>query len=327
LLLGACAGALGALGYALVHGFWLLLAIGSSAFAVASMNFAQLFAHVREELERPGPVPGEMRADVPFALGVLRAFYALAWMVGPNLGAAIKARFHYRGLFLSVAGFFVLLFVCSACFVKRRPRQTAAASVPSPLRAALAQPRVLLPCVAFGLMFAATTLHQLNLPLYLTRQLGGSEGSVGLAFALSPLFEIVFMVGFGHLASRGHQGRIMLLGSAAAVAYFVLLRFVAAPWQVYPLQVLYAAGVAVTASLAIPFLQDLLPGQPGLVTSLYSSALKLGSLLGFSCFGLLASRLGNAGLCLVCAGIASVTVGMLGAASLRLDNPGLAGRS
>jgi SET family sugar efflux transporter-like MFS transporter len=312
LLLGSCAGAFGALGYALVHDIVLLCVIGGSAFALASMNFAQLFAHVREELSAR-----ELNADVPFSLGMMRAFYALSWMVGPNLGAAVKARLGYQGLFLAVAAFFALLYVCTRLFVVKRPRQPASALGGTTVFAALAGPRVFVHCLAFGLMFAATTLNSLNLPLHLTRQLGGDAGAVGLAFAISPLFEMVFMVAFGHLASRGHQRAIMLLGCAAAASYFVLLRFVTALWQVYPLQVLLAAGVAVTASVAIPFFQDLLPEQPGLVTSLYSNALKIGSLVGFSSFGLLATRLGNAGLFLVCAGLASVAVMIIAVASPR----------
>jgi SET family sugar efflux transporter-like MFS transporter len=334
LLVGACAGALGALGYALVRDFLPLVLIGSTAFALASVNFAQLFAHVREELSRQqaGVAAAvsaraqdvaadasvrEPKADVPFALGALRACFALAWVVGPNLGAAIKERFGYQGLFLAASGFFALLFACVAWFVAHRPREASSAVARSSVLAALAQPRVLVHCVAFGLMFAASTLNSLNLPLYMTQRLGGTERSVGLAFAISPLFEMAFMVGFGHLASRGHQRPIMLLGSAAAVGYFVLLRFVATPWQVYPLQVLLAAGVAVTASVAIPFFQDLLPEQPGLVTSLYSNALKVGSLVGFSSFGLLASKVGNDGLFLVCAGLASLTVTIVAVASPR----------
>jgi SET family sugar efflux transporter-like MFS transporter len=345
LLLGACAGALGALGYALVRDFLPLVLIGSSAFALASMNFAQLFAHVREELSRQhagaraavsareqkaeagasaqqnveagASARGQKADDAPFSLGVLRACFALAWVVGPNLGAAIKERLGYRGLFLAASSFFALLFACTAWFVANRPREASPAVARSSVVAALARPRVLVHCVAFGLMFAATTLNSLNLPLYMTRQLGGTERSVGLAFAISPLFEVAFMIGFGHLASRGHQRAIMLLGCTAAVSYFVLLRFVAAPWHVYPLQVLLAAGVAVTASVAIPFFQDLLPEQPGLVTSLYSNALKVGSLVGFSSFGLLARKVGNGGLFLVCAGLGAVAVTIIAAASPR----------
>lgn len=326
LLVGSAAGAVGAVGYALVRGFLPLLLIGSTAFALAALNFAQLFAHAREELTRVGrdakpadaaPAASASAADAPFALGLLRACYALAWLVGPNLGAAIKRHWGYPGLFFSAAGFFVLLAACAAGFVVERPRQPEPTLTASPWKAALAEPRVLAYCAAFGLMFAATTLNSLNLPLYLTRELGGDERSVGLAFAVSPLFEMAFMIGFGHVASRGHARHVMLFGSAAAVAYFVLLGFVTAAWQVYPLQILLAAGVAVTASVAIPLCQDLLPRQPGLVTSLYSNALKLGSLIGFSGFGLLASRVGHEGLCLVCASLAAATLAIVAVASPR----------
>jgi MFS transporter, SET family, sugar efflux transporter len=319
LLVGAGAGALGTLGYALVRDPILLTLIGSSALALASMNFAQLFAHVREEIGRPEH-PG---ADVPFLMGVLRACYALAWVTGPNLGAAIKERLGYRGLFLATAAFFMLLGVFVLRFVAHRPRPVpdtiAEAGVelpPNEARASawgLRQPIVLLHGAAFGLIFAAFTLNSLNLPLFLTQKLGGTERSVGAAFAISPLFEMLFMVGFGHIAARGkrQQKGVIVFGASAAVCYFLALRFVTAPWHVYPLQILNAAGVAVTVSVAIPFFQDLLPRQAGIATSLYSNALKVGSLVGFSTFGLLASRVGNTGLFLVCAGLAASTVAIV----------------
>jgi MFS transporter, SET family, sugar efflux transporter len=310
LLVGSGAGALGTVGYALVRDPILLTLIGSSALAVASINFAQLFAHVREELDK------HEGADVSFLMGVFRACLALAWLVGPNLGASIKERFGYRGLFLTTTGFFLLLFGFVLLFVERRPRRApeggdrvgrALSREPRRSLWGLTQPIVLAHWVAFGLMFGAFTLNTLNLPLFLTQKLGGTAHSVGVAFSISPLFEMLFMVGFGHIAARGHQKAVILFGISAAVCYFLLLRFVSAPWQVYPLQILNAAGVAVTLSVAIPFFQDLLPGQAGIATSLYSNALKVGSLVGFSAFGLLAARLGNTGLFLVCAGLGATT--------------------
>jgi MFS transporter, SET family, sugar efflux transporter len=305
LALGCAAGALNYVGYALVRDpLWLLL-LGSTLLAVASMNFAQLFAHVREEL---GRVPG---ADVTFLLGVLRACYALAWALGPNLGAAIKGRFGYPGLFWAVAGFFVALLGFVLVFVAHRPRAAGGYS-PAAVGTArgLATPLVLAHAAAFGLMFAAFTLNTLNLPLFLTEQLGGTERSVGLAFAISPIFEMLFMVLFGHIAARGRerQVRVILFGAAASVCYFLALRFVSQPWHVYPLQILNATAVAVVTSVAIPFFQDLLPRQTGVSTSLYSNALKAGSLLGFSLFGVLASSLGHTGLFLVCAALAATTL-------------------
>lgn len=317
LLLGAGAGALANVGYAFVRDpLWLTL-IGSSLLGLAAMNFSQLFAHVREELGRSE----HAGADAPFLMGVLRACYALAWMVGPNLGAWLKGRVGYPGLFLTTASFFLLLAGCVGLFVAHRPRAAASridatTEQPAPAESKLAawgltEPGVLAHAAAFGLMFGAFTLNTLNLPLFLTQRLGETERTVGAAFAISPLFEMLFMIGFGYLAARGHQKRVILLGTSAAVCYFLGLRFVSAGWQVYPLQILNAAAVAVVTSVAIPFFQDLLPRRAGIATSLYSNALKVGSLLGFATFGLLASRVGNAGLFLVCSGLAASTVALL----------------
>ena len=316
LLLGASAGALGNVGYAFVRDPVLLTAIGSSALALAAMNFAQLFAHVREEIAR------HEGADATFLMGVLRACYALAWTVGPNLGAALKAGFGYRGLFLATAGFFVVLIGCVLGFVQRRPRsavlrdEAAPARDPSEAGASawsawgLGQPGVLAHCLAFGLMFSAFTLNGLNLPLFL-KQSGADENAIATAFAISPLCEIAFMVGFAHVAARGHQRAVIVLGTTAAVCYFVALRFVTEPWHVYPLQVLNASAVAVVTSVAIPYFQDLLPRQAGIATSLYSGALKAGALIGFATFGLAGSRLDARGLFLACAGLATVTVTLI----------------
>jgi SET family sugar efflux transporter-like MFS transporter len=331
LLVGAGAGAVGTVGYALVRDPILLTLIGSTALAVASMNFAQLFAHVREEIGRP-ECEG---SDAPFLMGVLRACYALAWIVGPNLGARIKEWLGYPGLLLTAAGFFVLFIGFVLRFVAHRPRRPkessalGAVALSNPgegppnhgistlpnqqLHSAwgLTRPIVLAHCVAFGFMFAANTLNALNLPLYLTQKLGGTEQSVGAAFSISPLFEMLFMIVFGHVAARGHQKSVIVIGASAAVSYYLLLRFVTAPWHVYPLQILYAAGAAVTLSVAIPFFQDLLPGQAGVATNLYSNALKVGGLVGFSAFGLLATQVGNAGLFLVCAGLGATTIAIV----------------
>ena len=63
-----------------------------------------------------------------------------------------------------------------------------------------------------------------------------------------------------------------------------------------------------TTSVVIPYFQDLLPRQAGVATSLYSNALKVGGLVGFSAFGLLAIELGNTGLFLLCAGLSATTL-------------------
>jgi SET family sugar efflux transporter-like MFS transporter len=309
LLVGSCAGVLANLGFAIVHDPLLVLLIGSSALAVASINFAQFFAHVREHLEHTE----RAGAAVPLLMGVLRACYALAWTVGPVLASRLVSRFGYPAIFLAGAILFIVFAAGVIGFVPRAQRvaEIAEARPSPPPTWGLGQPRVLAHAIAFGLMYAAFALAGLNLPLFLTDKLGATEHGVGNAFAVSPLFEILFMVGFGHLASIGHQRRVIVVGASAAVGYFAALPFVTAVWHVYPLQVLNAAAHAVTTSVAIPFFQDLLPAQPGGATTLYSNALKAGSVLGLGAFGLLASYLGNTRLFWVCAGFALVTLAVV----------------
>jgi MFS transporter, SET family, sugar efflux transporter len=315
LLLGSCAGVLANLGFAYVRDPLLLLFVGSSALAVASINFAQYFAHVREHLEHT-----ERAGDaVPLLMGILRACYALAWTVGPLLAARLVSSFGYSAIFLSTAALFIVFAAGVSAFVPRAARIAETRTTPS-RSWGFGQPRVLAHAVAFALMFAAFTIQGLNLPLFLTEKLGATERGVGNAFAVSPVFEILFMVGFGHLAALGHQRRVIVVGASAAVGYFAALPFVAAVWHVYPLQALNAAAHAVTTSVAIPFFQDLLPGQRGAATTLYSNALKAGSLLGFGAFGILASYLGHARLFWVCAGFAAITLAVVSFARNRQVN-------
>jgi MFS transporter, SET family, sugar efflux transporter len=316
LFIGSLAGALGNIGFASARDPVVLTLIGSSLMAIASINFAQLFAYVREDLGRRE----HGAADAPFMMGVLRAFYALAWTVGPIIGGRVVTRFGYLAIFLAASALFVVFSSFVFVFVAERPPEPRLRPN-EPLSWGLGQPSVLAHCVAFGLMFAAFTLNTLNLPLFLTQKLGATEQGVGTAFAISPLFEMLFMVWFGHIATRGHQKRVIIFGVVAATCYFLMLRFVTAAWHVYPMQVLNAAAVAVTTSVVIPYFQDLLPRQAGVATSLYSNALKVGGLIGFTAFGLLASQLGNAGLFLLCAALSATTLAIV-ALTRRAAAPG-----
>jgi MFS transporter, SET family, sugar efflux transporter len=151
----------------------------------------------------------------------------------------------------------------------------------------------------------------MNLPLLLTKELGGDESHVGIAFAIGPIAEMPLMLWFGRLAARGHQVTVIRFGVLIGVVYFLALMFVEAPLHVYPLQLLNAAAIAVTMSVAIPYFQDLLPGQTGVATSIYTSSYSLGCLLGYFSFGVLVSSLGHRGIVLICAGLGALSFGVL----------------
>jgi SET family sugar efflux transporter-like MFS transporter len=306
LLLAATGGALGYLGYATLTHPLALTVIGVLLLGISAANFPQLFAHAREELARPEYAS----LDAPFAMSVLRAAFALAWTVGPGLGALVVQRFGYGGSFLTASALFCVYFGVSWASVPHRAPAAAHASTP-PLARVLTRPLLLAHFAAFALIFAGLSLNLMNLPLLLTSDLGGNESHVGIAFAIGPLAEMPLMLWFGRLAARGHQATVIRLGVLVGVVYFLALAFAGAPSDVYPLQLLNAAAVAVTMSVAIPYFQDLLPGQTGVATSIYTSSYSFGSLLGYFSFAVLVASIGHRGVVLLCAALGALSLAVL----------------
>jgi SET family sugar efflux transporter-like MFS transporter len=305
LTLGGVGGVIGYLGYAFLQNPIALMIVGSLALGLASVCFSQIFAYAREELGRSE----NSTADVPFLISLLRVFFSLAWTVGPAIGAAVMVRFSYRGIFIAAAALYVAYLVGVRRFVVHRPHHPAARHAPrESLVSVLSRPVILAYFVGFVLLFAAFTMNMMNLPLLVTQQLGGTETQVGIIFGIAPILEMPLMIWFGRLATRGHQVALIRFGVAIGACYFFALTFVEVPWQIYPMQLLSAASIAVTTNIAITFFQDLVPGQTGVATTLYSNSFSVGGLLGYFGFGVLVESVGHRGVFFACAALSVTTL-------------------
>lgn len=306
LMLGGGGGTLGFAGYAIVREPLALVVIGCSLHAVASISFAQLFSHVREEY-REG---GESSRASGFTMSVVRVCFSFAWTVGPAVGSLALISFGFRGLFLAAAGLYLLFFLGVLRFVPHRERIGVSESVTPkvPVLKTLRRPDLLLCFLAFASIFAANAINMLNLPLALTRTLGGSERDFGIVFGIGPLVEIPLMLWFGHLAAKGYQLRLIKIGVTVTLLYYIGLSFASATWHVFLLQVLSGVSFAILTNVAIVFFQDLVPGQMGLATSLFSNAQALGNLVGMLSFGFVVDYLGHQNAFRICAALAAVAV-------------------
>lgn len=296
LLLGAGAGCVGYVGYAFVRSPWLLLLVAALILGVASLTFSQLFAHTRERLESSRASPSE----TPLYMNAFRMAYAAAWTLGPALAALTLTAFGFRGLYLGAAFFYLLLFLLLFLFVPDTQRVPA-----EPLEAGArlllwTLPGVLPWFVAFIFIFAAQSISMSNMSLYVLHDLGGTEANVGLIFSLAPIFEVPLMLYLGLLATRFESGQLIRAAMALSVVYFGGLVLVREPWQIYPLQALSAAIVAVTSGVAITFFQNKLPDQMGSATNLYVNAIRIGSTSGYLTFGTLAAGYGHRGAYVAC---------------------------
>ena len=309
LLLGAIAGCFGYLGYAFVRDVTWLTLVGVFVLGLGSVTFSQLFAYARDLFGRRG-VPAN---EIPLYMNVFRLFFALSWTVGPAIAAFVMQWAGFRGLFLVAAGFFGLFAVLIAAFVPHIPASEGAraAARAMPLSQALKAPGLSVHFAAFVVYFACASMGMMNLPLLLLGPLGGTEQHVGIAYSVAPLFELPLMLLAGVLASRLGSRRLIQGAFALGVVYYALLAGVRAPWQVYPVQALSAAIVAVTSGVAITFFQDFLPNQPGSATNLYSNAQRIGSTTGYLCLGWLTEATGTRGVFVVCSCGAATAAGML----------------
>jgi SET family sugar efflux transporter-like MFS transporter len=309
LLIGSTAGCLGYLGYAFVRDVTLLSLVGVFVLGVASVTFSQLFALARDLFNRRGIAPSE----IPLYMNVFRLFFALSWTVGPAIAAWLMQRAGFRGLFLVASAFFALLTLLVAAFVPHVPPAPAQANAArsSWFGQALKVPGLLAHFAAFVVFFACSSMGMMNLPLLLLGPLHGTEHDVGIAYSVAPFFELPLMLLAGVLAGRWPARRLIQGVFVLGIVYYALLASVRAPWQVYPVQVLSAAIVAVTSGIAFTFFQDFLPDQPGSATNLYSNAQRIGSTSGYLVLGWLTEAAGTRGVFVVCALGAAVAAGIL----------------
>jgi MFS transporter, SET family, sugar efflux transporter len=308
LLLGCAAGVAGYAGYAYVRSVLWLTVIGSLGIGISSIAFSQIFAYARETLDQHG-IPED---DAPLYMNIYRLTLSLAWTVGPGAAAWVMVQYSYRGIFLVCAGLFFALFVTVWLYVPSRPPTAGARALRVPLMQLLRRSDLLCYFSAFVLVFICMTMGIMNLPLMILHSLAGTEKQVGIAYSVAPFFELPFLLLFGLAAARGSKpGPMIRLGVIIGVAYYLLLAQVRAPWQIYPIQILSAAMIAVLSGIAITFFQNYIPNQPGTATNLYTNANRIGSTVGYLCFGFLASAYGHRAVFLVCAGVCTAAFGLL----------------
>ncbi|HET7541694.1 MAG TPA: sugar efflux transporter [Polyangiaceae bacterium] len=309
LLLGGACGALGYLGYAFVRNPLALTVIGALALGVSSITFGQVFAYARETLEHSVVEPYE----IPFYMNFIRLFFALAWTVGPAIAAYLMSHYSYRVTFGAAAFSYLLFCLLVALFVPWRAPSEASrkAALDMPLSVAFKNRQLLAHFLAFCLYFCCSTMGMMNLPLLILSELAGAERDVGVAYSLAPVFELPLMLYVGVLATRMPHEKIILGALGLGVMYYAGLTLARAPLQVFFLQALSAAVVAVMSGVAITFFQNYLPNQAGTATNLYSTASRIGAIGGYLGFGVIGGALGHRAVFAVTVGLCALSLMIL----------------
>lgn len=276
IILSVSAAIIGYILFIYVRSYYALLIIAFLSLGTASSAFPQMFAYAREEVNRSGAKQADM------AINTLRMFFSLAWVIGPAIAALLLTSAGFQGLFLSAAATYGIVLVFVLVFLKNPNRQENVQRNEPPvnLRKFLLKPRIAGVLSSFILLSVASAMSLVNLPLYVTRTLQGSQSDVGLLFSVAAAVEIPLLIGVGLLAAKYRKSNLIKIGAIFAIAYYALVAATPIVWAIVPMQFLSAVTVSIIMGLGISYFQDLLPQEPGTATTLYSNTSVIGNMLG-----------------------------------------------
>ncbi|MGY2893540.1 sugar efflux transporter [Deinococcus sp. UYEF24] len=259
-------------------------------------SFPQLFAFARSQLGGVAPKTAE------HGLTTLRSVFSLAWVVGPGVGALVVSGLGFRGLFLVTA----LLYALAGVVVLSSGRgstKRAAAPVSAAVKVSGPPPPLALIVASFVLYGSSLSMGGIALPLYVTQELHGSTGDVGLLIGLCALLEIPVMLSFVFLPRRFSNQTLIIFAFGLFVLYFALI------WLAHGLPLLLVAQgiravvIGIAASLGMAYFHDLLPGRVGVATTLFVNTTSAGSMVAGLVSGAFAQAFGYRSVFLLCAAL------------------------
>ena len=138
------------------------------------------------------------------------------------------------------------------------------------------------------LMWGINSLYIINMPLYIINELHLSEKLAGLMMGTAAGLEIPTMLIAGYYARRFGKRFLMRLAAAAGILFYVGMLLVHTPALLLALQALNAIFIGILAGIGMLYFQDLMPGQAGAATTLYTNTTRVGWIIAGSLAGVVA---------------------------------------
>jgi MFS family permease len=269
----------------LVPGPWVFALSFAVLFPVGALTFGQVFALARLAATR------HPEAERDGIMAVIRALFAApfvvvlpVWSLVFAQGLEVTAVFPI-GLALSVLMLGVVL--------RQWPKDGMAAWADGPsglsFRASLGeigQPGLALRVVALGAVLSAATVYIALVSLVMVAEVGRGTADVALYVGLVAGLEVPFMLLLPRLTRGWERASLIMIGAALYAVHVALLPVLAGSWVVWLLVLPAAIGGAVTLTVPIAYLQDLLAERPGAGASLMAVQRLAGDVIAAICFAL-----------------------------------------
>lgn len=287
LLLGCCLLAVcNCIVFAYSRNYFVLLSTGMLLSSIASAAMPQLFALAREYADHSASKAAMFNS-------LMRAQMSLAWVLGPPLAFMLALNYGFTSMFLVAAAVFVACSLMIGFFLPSVARVAPKAVVADAPDVLLRNKDVGRLFVASLLMWTSNSMYMIDMPLYISSQLGLPENLAGLLMGLTAGLEIPFMLLAGWLVQKTGKRRLMLIGVIAGIGFYAGI--VAFPFKsaLLALQLLNAVFIGTIAGIGLLYFQDLMPGRAGVATTLYTNSITTGVILAGMLQGLVVQYLGH----------------------------------
>ncbi|EES6299306.1 sugar efflux transporter SetB [Escherichia coli] len=260
--------------------YFVLLFVGVFLSSFGSTANPQMFALAREHADKTG-------SEAVMFSSFLRAQVSLAWVIGPPLAYALAMGFSFTVMYLSAAVAFIVCGVMVWLFLPSMQKELplATGTVEAPRRN---RRDTLLLFVICTLMWGSNSLYIINMPLFIINELHLPEKLAGVMMGTAAGLEIPTMLIAGYFAKRLGKRFLMRVAAVGGVCFYAGMLMAHSPVILLGLQLLNAIFIGILGGIGMLYFQDLMPGQAGSATTLYTNTSRVGWIIAGSVAGIVA---------------------------------------
>ncbi|HBM8365435.1 TPA: sugar efflux transporter SetA [Escherichia coli] len=287
LIIFCCLMAIGnALLFAFNRHYLTLITCGVLLASLANTAMPQLFALAREYADNSA------REVVMFS-SVMRAQLSLAWVIGPPLAFMLALNYGFTAMFSIAAGIFTLSLVLIAFMLPSVARVELPSENALSMQGGWQDSNVRMLFVASTLMWTCNTMYIIDMPLWISSELGLPDKLAGFLMGTAAGLEIPAMILAGYYVKRYGKRRMMVIAVAAGVLFYTGLIFFHSRMALMTLQLFNAVFIGIVAGIGMLWFQDLMPGRAGAATTLFTNSISTGVILAGVIQGAIAQSWGH----------------------------------
>lgn len=279
----------GCLLFAFNRDYYVLLIVGTLIFGLGSSVGSQVFALSREYNDR-------LKRDNTMFNSILRAQLSLAWIVGPPLAYYLSDELGFTFMYCAAAVIFAISIAIVALMLPQyqaQPKTANAASTDDTLReegVTSNRNSVIYLSLACFFIWTCNSMMFINMPIYLTKELGLSERLAGVMMGTAAGIEIPVMLIAGYCARLVSKKTLLIIAILAGLAYYTAFYFAQTAWQLVAIQFFNGLFVGILASIGMIYFQDLMPYRMGTATTLFTNVGSASWVIAGPLAGLMASQ-------------------------------------